>query len=429
MGRFESAGAHSKPEDDALSHASSERTDDEHSDGLLHTNVDSESRKQLWQQMYSYMGTNLAGMRLSLPAWVFEPTTVLTRMAEAFEFCELLDRAAASTDSVLRDSLVAAFVVSCFSSQERVRKPFNPILGETYEFLHPTNDMKLYAEQVSHHPPISVLHAEGTNWLAGEVNRTHAKFQGNSLEVINSGNRYIHLTPTGDRYSWTLPKTTMSNLFVGTTNISHHGKFEVCNETTGMVARLEFAKSGWFSKNRYNVSGELLNKSGDLLAVFRGAWNRYLDSSFVNKDDIAIDKEGTGENCNRLWVAGPHHLSMEDGDIRDMFTNCTKFTKRTIAFDADYAAELPPTDSRLRPDRLALERGDLNTSNTEKQRIEQLQRHRAVEGPKSNGGEPPQPKYFRRVGSCNNKWEPIGNYWTESRSVANEDNCLKDSLW
>ena len=33
------------------------------------------------------------------------------------------------------------------------RKPFNPILGETYEAFWP-NGTKIYAEHTSHHPPI-----------------------------------------------------------------------------------------------------------------------------------------------------------------------------------------------------------------------------------------------------------------------------------
>jgi len=36
----------------------------------------------------------------------------------------------------------------------RVQKPFNPLLGETFEMV--TDDCRVISEQVSHHPPISV---------------------------------------------------------------------------------------------------------------------------------------------------------------------------------------------------------------------------------------------------------------------------------
>lgn len=37
-------------------------------------------------------------------------------------------------------------------------KPFNPILGETFEIITP--EYNYFAEQVSHHPPISACIAE-----------------------------------------------------------------------------------------------------------------------------------------------------------------------------------------------------------------------------------------------------------------------------
>jgi oxysterol-binding protein 1 len=38
----------------------------------------------------------------------------------------------------------------------RFKKPFNPILGETYEYV--SDELRIITEQVSHHPPISACH-------------------------------------------------------------------------------------------------------------------------------------------------------------------------------------------------------------------------------------------------------------------------------
>ena len=49
---------------------------------------------------------------------------------------------------------VVAYGVSNFSTcADRLLKPFNPLLGETWEFL--TDNYRVVTEQVSHHPPIS----------------------------------------------------------------------------------------------------------------------------------------------------------------------------------------------------------------------------------------------------------------------------------
>jgi hypothetical protein len=41
-------------------------------------------------------------------------------------------------------------------------KPFNPLLGETFEFVKP-GKYKFFAEQVSHHPPITAYVCLGDN--------------------------------------------------------------------------------------------------------------------------------------------------------------------------------------------------------------------------------------------------------------------------
>jgi hypothetical protein len=41
---------------------------------------------------------------------------------------------------------VSLFAISCYSVAERIGKPFNPVLGETYEFQKGT--LKFFAEQV-----------------------------------------------------------------------------------------------------------------------------------------------------------------------------------------------------------------------------------------------------------------------------------------
>jgi hypothetical protein len=43
-----------------------------------------------------------------------------------------------------------------------LQKPFNPVLGETFEMK--SKNYRLLAEQVSHHPPISALHADGKTY-------------------------------------------------------------------------------------------------------------------------------------------------------------------------------------------------------------------------------------------------------------------------
>lgn len=59
---------------------------------------------------------------------------MLQRLSEDLEYYELLDKAAKCQTSVEQMCYVAAFTVSSYSTTvHRTGKPFNPLLGETFE--------------------------------------------------------------------------------------------------------------------------------------------------------------------------------------------------------------------------------------------------------------------------------------------------------
>jgi hypothetical protein len=65
-----------------------------------------------------------------------EPVSFLQRFTENVLYAYLLDRADECNDPIMRMQYVAAFAVSSISSNiDRLSKPFNPLLGETYEFV------------------------------------------------------------------------------------------------------------------------------------------------------------------------------------------------------------------------------------------------------------------------------------------------------
>ncbi len=377
-----------------------------------------EERQALWRQLASAIGMDVMNLRISLPIWIFEPTTALVRMAEIFEFADLLDCAAANDDPVLRDCLVAAFVISAFSHTGRVRKPFNPMLGETFEYESPVNGMRFYAEQVSHHPPLSVSHCEGDGWISGELVDINATFWGNAVEIQNVGTRYIHLTRTNDRYSWNLPKAVVSNLFIGGAFVDHYGTIKLVNETTGTVSTLVLTKCGWFSSGRHEVNGDLMDKDGQEILAYKGAWNKNLDCE--------SPKRRVGEGTNRLWMAGSHMLpDSEGGGVGGTLAKCTKFTKELISFDTEAAEQLPITDSRLRPDRLALEKGQKTKASDEKIRIEQGQRDR--QKLRKQSGLDHTPRWFKKSEDGKN-WVPTGDYWEKAHDKSNDKNNI-EPLW
>ena len=87
---------------------------------------------------------------MSMPVTMNEPLSALQRLCEELQYAELLNKANEMDDPYDRMIQVAAFAVSAYSgTQHRAgNKPFNPILGETYECVREDKSFKFVAEQV-----------------------------------------------------------------------------------------------------------------------------------------------------------------------------------------------------------------------------------------------------------------------------------------
>lgn len=98
-----------------------------------------------------------------MPVYFNEPLSITQKAAEPNEYIHILDRAAHEPDSLKRLALISAFNASRLSTiKDRTLKPFNSLLGETYELV--TQNYRLISEQVSHHPPITAYHIESGNF-------------------------------------------------------------------------------------------------------------------------------------------------------------------------------------------------------------------------------------------------------------------------
>lgn len=79
------------------------------------------------------------------------------------------------------------------SVAEGFTKPFNPLLGETYELV--TDEFQFISEQVSHHPPITAWHCEAHDksyqiWSQFEV---ETKFNGQFLCFTQKYPTYVQI--------------------------------------------------------------------------------------------------------------------------------------------------------------------------------------------------------------------------------------------
>jgi hypothetical protein len=125
---------------------------------------------------------------------VLEPLSFLQRVAECLEYSSLIDRAVTASTTVERFHLITAFIVSTLAAHvERMSKPFNPLLGETYE-LQMQGDAPFHyiAEQVSHHPPVTAIFIRGQHWTLSANIEPRVKFQGTNVVAVSEGKPWAY---------------------------------------------------------------------------------------------------------------------------------------------------------------------------------------------------------------------------------------------
>ncbi|KAH1076362.1 hypothetical protein GYH30_052022 [Glycine max] len=67
-----------------------------------------------------------------------------------------------------------------------MQKPFNPILGETYDMVN-HGGITFLVERVSHHPSMSVMYAKNEHFTYDVTSKLKTKFLGNSVDVYPVG--------------------------------------------------------------------------------------------------------------------------------------------------------------------------------------------------------------------------------------------------
>lgn len=291
----------------------------------------------------------------------------------------------------------------------RVSKPFNPILGETFELEG--NDWKLLAEQVSHHPPISVVYVKSNTYEIKTNTSMTSHFWGKSLEFKPLGLQHFNFNDNEDHYLVERPTSACRNIIFGTMYIEHFGKMSIKNTRTGDECILELHKAAKSlfgkAKNVGLVEGEVKDADGNTHYYLKGRWNECISMSPYNPKKPGFDEA----NSTLLWQVD------EQPENAERIYNFTKFTLQLNKITSEMKKSLPPTDSRLRTDQRALENGDLTLANQEKHRLEE--RQRAMRKKREQEGIESKPAYFEGyidpiTGVQEFKY--INDYWEDKKN-------------
>ncbi|KAH9713091.1 PH domain-containing protein [Citrus sinensis] len=366
--------------------------------------VEKEKGISLWSMIKDNIGKDLT--KVCLPVYFNEPISSLQKCFEELEYSYLLDRAyewGKQGNSLMRILNIAAFAVSGYASTDgRHCKPFNPLLGETYEADYPDKGLRFFSEKVSHHPMVVACHCEGRGWKFWADSNLKSKFWGRSIQLDPVGALTLEFDD-GEIFQWSKVTTSIYNLILGKLYCDHYGTMRI-DGNREYSCKLKFKEQSIIDRNPHQVQGVVQDKNGKTVATLFGKWDESMH--FMNGDGSG---KGKGSELQLLWKRSkpPKYQTRY---------NFSRFAITLNELSPELKEKLPPTDSRLRPDQRCLENGEYDMANAEKLRLEQRQRQARTM--QERGW---KPRWFTKdKGSGTYRY--IGGYW-EAREKGSWESC------
>lgn len=384
---------------------------------------DERPRINLWGVLKNLIGKDMT--KMTLPVSFNECCNLLQRSAEDMEYTDLLDKAAECIDDAgQRMAYVAAYAASSYSSTiNRVAKPFNPLLGETFEYCRPDKGFRMFSEQVSHHPAVGALIAQSPRWEFYGDSNVKSKFYGRSFDINPTGLWYLKIRPNKgcdvEEEIYTFRKVTSSvvGIITGSPTVDNYGDMEITNHTLGVKCILKFKARGWRGANAYELKGTVVNSAGIPQWLVGGRWSdkiyaKKLDHQTAVPISNGAPVSGDGSTAEDLGTSG-RILLWKVHDRPPAPFNLTPFAITLNALPERLKEWLAPTDTRYRPDQRAMEEARYDDAATEKNRVEVKQREARKQ--RELSGETYEPRYFEQKThpvSGQLYWSYKGNYWT-----------------
>uniref|UniRef100_A0A7S3UEB1 Oxysterol-binding protein n=1 Tax=Picocystis salinarum TaxID=88271 RepID=A0A7S3UEB1_9CHLO len=282
------------------------------------------------------------------------------------------------------------------STPAYLKKPYNPILGETHMFK--AKDAYVVAEQVSHHPPVTAYYAEderGRVRYNGQF-EPRATFTGVGVMVRMVGRNCIHLM---EEEMYELPLLNLHFRLLPPIGAEWVGKTRILCRDTKLCIQLEFKPRTMNPTGSWNVvKGTFFRYSKDpssptaigntVLMSFKGSW----------KGKVLV----TYSTCEVGY------------DVGDVLVDCLYKTKFDPVFRSDFVEALNPEDVKSSRHvwtglTKALFAGDAELAAQEKHKVEA--RERALRKQRKSSGTSWSPRFFSQESGVAWSGETI-DIWT-----------------
>ena len=282
------------------------------------------------------------------PIYFNEPLSMGQKQCEKFFYLDMLTNAAKYIeDKPLQMCYICAFIIGeLFLNIGRFLKPFNPILGETYEYYQNDHKFRYYSEQVKHKPQITAFVGETPEFIyyGDTLGDSSFKFL-KGIELTFKNKIHIYLKKSGIHYIFNRPliyikglmKPPMYNDYSGTIIIQDaNDKSSKCE--------LTFIEQSWTSNELGNFEGKSFSNENEVKYLIGGNWQEEI---YITDPD--------GNNKKSLLVLTKNSTYLQN--------SIDKYSLPFYACNLNVTNEhlnnnLPKNDSRFRHDIGLLELGE-----------------------------------------------------------------------
>lgn len=316
---------------ESVDHESSQSTDDV-------DEMDSENQSILLNIISQLRpGSDLT--KITLPTFILEKKSMLERIANAFFTPQILLEANKTDDALKRFALIVKWYLSCWHiAPKAVKKPLNPILGETFscywDDLPDGNTSYYLAEQTSHHPPKSsyfYLLPEQKIKTEGVI-VPRSKFLGNSSAAMMEGVAKLTLGAHEEEYTVTQPNVYCRGILFGKLKYELGDHVLLKCEQSGFEADIEFKTKGFIS-GAYDVIEGVIRKieSQEVMYTITGKWNEVIeikdvsgnsetltydtDKAIIHKPKVKPIEQQLENESRRLWKSTIDALEDRDHNL------------------------------------------------------------------------------------------------------------------
>jgi len=332
--------------------------------GLLY--LDEEGKKIIYntvKYLVAKLGKNIlhgkSVLNISFPVFMFDKRTLQSAFAYEQRHSPIfLTKAYFSKDKIERLKWITTYLVSSFHLSVTEIKPFNPIIGETFQCR--IANLDIYIEQTVNHPITYNFYIKEENnyfTMYGFV-VTDASVNVNSVTATRLGKFFIKFKD-GGLYRIRVPSVILSGISVGDRTFNFINNCLVEDLTNGICAFIECnpEELGFFSS----------------FFKTKKTFPDYLRGKIVELKDVTPDENG-----------GEHKLSKNAkvlGTIEGEWTSYLNFDdveywniENKYAFTLFSHEYTCPSDGTFREDLIYFIKDDQERSQTEKEKLEVRQR-------------------------------------------------------